>query len=87
MCIRDRSKTLIFLQENKIGSIEEMQERVNAATARYHELGDFITVSYTHLDVKRNVGDLILTQLHMLLVVDQVGDIDRNVVDLSLIHI
>ena len=32
-------------------------------------------------DVKRNVGDLILTQLHMLLVVDQVGDIDRNVVD------
>ena len=36
------SKTLIFLQENKIGSIEEMQERVNAATAQYHELGDSI---------------------------------------------
>ena len=36
------SKTLIFLQENKVGSIEEMQERVNAATARYHELGDSI---------------------------------------------
>ena len=31
-----------ILQENKIGSIEEMQERVNAATARYHELGDSI---------------------------------------------
>lgn len=31
-----------FLQENKIGSIEEMQERVDAATAHYHELGDSI---------------------------------------------
>ncbi len=36
------SKTLIFLQENKIGSIEEMQERVDAATARYHAMGDSI---------------------------------------------
>ena len=36
------SKTLIFLQEHKIGSIKEMQERVDAATARYHELGDSI---------------------------------------------
>lgn len=40
--LKEMSQTLIFLQENKIGSIEEMQERVNAATARYHELGDSI---------------------------------------------
>ena len=40
--LKEMSKALIFLQENKIGSIEEMQERVNAATARYHELGDSI---------------------------------------------
>ena len=40
--LKELSKTLIFLQENKIGSIEEMQERVNAATAQYHELGDSI---------------------------------------------
>ena len=40
--LKEMSKTLIFLQENKIGNIEEMQERVNAATARYHELGDSI---------------------------------------------
>ena len=40
--LKEMSRTLIFLQENKIGSIEEMQERVNAATAQYHELGDFI---------------------------------------------
>ena len=40
--LKEMSKTLIFLQDNKIGSIKEMQERVNAATARYHELGDSI---------------------------------------------
>ena len=40
--LKEMSKTLIFLQENKIGSIEEMQERVNAATAQYHESGDSI---------------------------------------------
>ena len=40
--LKEMSKTLIFLQENKISSIEEMQERVNAATAQYHELGDSI---------------------------------------------
>ena len=40
--LKEMSKTLIFLQENKIGSIEEMQERVDATTAHYHELGDSI---------------------------------------------
>ena len=40
--LKEMSKTLIFLQDNKIGSIKEMQERVDAATARYHELGDSI---------------------------------------------
>ena len=40
--LKEMSKTLIFLQESKIGSIEEMRERVNAATAQYHELGDSI---------------------------------------------
>ena len=40
--LKEMSKTLIFLQEHKIGSIKEMQERVDAATARYHELSDSI---------------------------------------------
>ena len=40
--LKEMSKTLIFLQENKIGSIEEMQERVNVVAARYHALGDSI---------------------------------------------
>ena len=47
--LKEISKTLIFLQENKIGSIEEMRERVDAATARYHELGDSIKVAETRM--------------------------------------
>ena len=47
--LKEMSKTLIFLQEKKIGSIEEMQERVDAATARYHELGDSIKVAETRM--------------------------------------
>ena len=47
--LKEMSKTLIFLQENKIGSIEEMQERVDAATARYHELSDSIKASENRL--------------------------------------
>ena len=47
--LKEMSKTLIFLQENKIGSIEEMQERVDAATAHYHELGDSIKASEKRL--------------------------------------
>ena len=47
--LKEMSKTLIFLQENKIGSIEEMQDRVDAATACYHELGDSIKAAETRL--------------------------------------
>ena len=47
--LKEMSKTLIFLQEKKIGSIEEMQERVNVATARYHELGDSIKAAETRM--------------------------------------
>ena len=47
--LKEMSKTLIFLQEKKIGSIEEMQERVDAATARYHELGNSIKAAETRM--------------------------------------
>lgn len=40
--LKEMSKTLIFLQENKIGSMDEMEEQVRAATMRYHKLGDSI---------------------------------------------
>ena len=47
--LKEMSRTLVFLQENKIGSIEEMQKRVDAATARYHELGDSIKAAETRM--------------------------------------
>lgn len=47
--LKEMSKTLIFLQENKIGSIEEMRQRVDAATAHYHELGDSIKAAEAHM--------------------------------------
>ena len=47
--LKEMSRTLVFLQENKIGGIKEMQERVDAATARYHELGDSIKASEMRL--------------------------------------
>lgn len=47
--LKEMSKTLIFLQKNKIGNMDEMEEQVRAATMRYHELGD---------SIKAYVGDL-----------------------------
>ena len=47
--LKEMSKTLIFLQENKIGSIEEMQERTAVATERYHAMGDSIKAAEARL--------------------------------------
>ena len=70
------SKTLIFLQENKIGSIEEMQERVDAATAHYHELGDSIK------DSENRLAEIAVLKAHIINYAKT-----RPVYDLSLIHI
>ena len=40
--LKEMSKTLLFLQEQKIGSAEELRERAAAATERYHAMGDSI---------------------------------------------
>ena len=40
--LKEMSKTLLFLQEQKIGSAEELRERTAAATERYHAVGDSI---------------------------------------------
>ena len=58
--LKEMSKTLIFLQENKIGSIEEMQERVDAATARYHELGDSIKAS------EKRLAEIAVLKAHVI---------------------
>ena len=58
--LKEMSKPLIFLQENKIGSIEEMQERVDAATAHYHELGDSIK------DSENRLAEIAVLKAHII---------------------
>ena len=43
------SKTLLFLQEQKISSTEELRERAAAATERYHTMGDSIKAAEARL--------------------------------------
>lgn len=40
--LKQISRTLLFLQERKISSVDELKERAEAASAHYHELGDSI---------------------------------------------
>ena len=40
--LKEMSKTLLFLQEQKIGNEDELKERTEAAVSRYHALGDSI---------------------------------------------
>ncbi len=47
--LKEMSKTLIFLQEHKITSTAELKERVDAATAHYHKLGDSIKSAETRM--------------------------------------
>ena len=58
--LKEMSKTLIFLQENKIGSIEEMQERVDAATAHYHKLGDSMKAS------EKRLAEIAVLKAHII---------------------
>ena len=47
--LKEMSKTLIFLQEHKIGSADELNERAAAATEKYHQLGDSIKAAETRM--------------------------------------
>ena len=47
--LKEMSKTLLFLQEQKIGSAEELRECAAAATERYHALGDSIKAAEARL--------------------------------------
>ena len=47
--LKEMSKTLLFLQEQKISSAEELRERAAAATKRYHAMGDSIKAAETRL--------------------------------------
>ena len=47
--LKEMSKTLLFLQEQKINSAEELRERSAAATERYHAMGDSIKAAEARL--------------------------------------
>ena len=47
--LKEMSKTLLFLQEQKISSADELRERASAATERYHAMGDSIKAAETRL--------------------------------------
>ena len=47
--LKEMSKTLLFLQEQKIGSAEELRERAAEATERYHAMGDSIKAAEARL--------------------------------------
>ena len=47
--LKEMSKTLLFLQEQKIGSTEELRERTAAATERYHAMGESIKAAEARL--------------------------------------
>ena len=47
--LKEMSKTLIFLQEQKISSADELKELADAALSHYHELGDSIKAAETRM--------------------------------------
>ena len=47
--LKEMSKTLLILQEQKIGSAEELRERAAAATECYHAMGDSIKAAEARL--------------------------------------
>ena len=48
--LKEMSKTLLFLQEQKISSAEELRERAATATERYHTMGDSIKAAKAAFD-------------------------------------
>ena len=48
--LKEMSKTLLFLQEQKISSADELRERTTAATERYHAMGDSIKAAEAAFD-------------------------------------
>ena len=58
--LKEMSKTLIFLQEQKIGSADEMKERADAALSHYHELGDSIKAA------EQRMAEIAVLRAHII---------------------
>ena len=58
--LKEMSRTLIFLQEQKISSADELKERADAAVARYHDLGDSIKVA------ENRMAEIVVLRTHII---------------------
>ena len=58
--LKEISKTLIFLQEHKISSVEEVRNCADKAGARYHELGDSIKVT------EKRMAEIAVLRTHIV---------------------
>ena len=58
--LKEMSKTLIFLQQQKIGSAADLKERSDAALSRYHELGDSIKAS------EKRLAEIAVLKAHII---------------------
>ena len=54
--LKEMSKTLLYLQEKKIDSADELRERAAAATERYHTLGDSIKAAEKRMGKSLSCG-------------------------------
>jgi len=58
--LKEMSKTLIFLQQQKISSADELKECADAALSRYHELGDSIKTS------EKRLAEIAVLKAHII---------------------
>ncbi|MGA6362498.1 relaxase/mobilization nuclease domain-containing protein [Faecalibacterium prausnitzii] len=58
--LKEMSKTLIFLQEQKIGSADELKERADAALSRHHKLGDSIKAA------EKRMAEIAVLRAHIV---------------------
>ena len=58
--LKEMSKTLIFLQEQKIGSADDLKERADTALSRYHKLGDSIKVA------EKRMAEIAVLRAHIV---------------------
>ena len=58
--LKEMSKTLLFLQEQKIGSADDLKERADAALSRYHKLGDSIKAA------EKRMAEIAVLRAHIV---------------------
>ena len=58
--LKEMSKTLLYLQENKINSVDDLRERTDAAVSQYHALGDSIKAT------EKRMNEISVLRTHII---------------------